>query len=101
MREDNYQTCIVKMKQFEEFIHCGNTMSSLWCSGSYIQLIKYYEYNYSIYSYFTLMCFVNFKDRTYCINPHRYSTTTSKQVSYIRAAAKVWERRGYERILWI
>ena len=93
------------MEQFEPFTHYNNTMSSImwprtpWPSG--IQLIKYYELDYCIYSYITMICFVNYKDKTYCINPRRYSTTTSKQVSYIRRAAKVWERKGYERILWI
>ena len=97
---DNYQTCIVKMEQFENFLHYNNTMSGYHFREA-IQLIKYYEIDYSIYSYNTLICFVNFEERIYCLNPTRYSTTTSKQVSYIRIAIKVWERKGFQRILWI
>ena len=100
--QDNYNTCIVKMEQFQKFEHYGNTMSgNMVDRGSSIKLIKLYKYDYSIYSYNTLICFVDFKEKTYCINPTKYSTTTSKQVSYIRKAAKAWERKGFERILWI
>jgi fructose-1,6-bisphosphatase len=101
--QDNYQTCVAKMEQFEDFSHYGNNMTGVLYSvySARIQLLKVYEYNYLIYSYSTLICFVNFRDRTYCINPTRYSATTSKQVSYIRRAVKVWERKGYQRILWI
>lgn len=96
---DNYQTCIIKMEQFEDFNHYNNMFGLT--HKKYIELIKEYEFDYHIYSYTTLICFVNFKDKTYCINPQRYSVTTSKQVSYIRRAAKVWERKGYKRILWL
>jgi hypothetical protein len=98
--QDNYQTCIVKMEQFEEFVHYDGNMTG-YLSHIDIQLIKHYHINYLIYSYSTLICFINFNDKTYCINPQRYSTTTSKQVSYIRRAVKVWERKGFQRILWI
>jgi len=100
---DNYQTCVEKMEQFENFHHHSShkiNMTGFYFLNS-IQLFKYYEYDYCIYSYRQLICFVNFKDKTYCINPSRYSTTTSRQVGYIRRAVKVWERKGFERILWI
>ncbi len=99
--QDKYSTCIVKMEQFQEFEHYGDTMSGLEGRGTLIKLIKDYISDYRIYSYQTLICFVNYKEKTYCLNPTKYSTTTSKQVSYIRKAAKVWERKGFERILWI
>jgi hypothetical protein len=97
---DNYQTCIVRMEQFENFSHYGGNMTGCLYHMD-IQLIKKYHLDYCIYSYSTLICFVSFKDKTYCINPTRYSVTTSKQVGYIRQAVKVWERNGFQRILWI
>jgi hypothetical protein len=98
--QDNYKTCIVKMERFEFFVHHKNTMKGL-CLRTNIFLINEYKFDYCIISYDTIICFINFNDKTYCINPQHYSTTTSKQVSYIRRAAKVWERKGFERILWL
>lgn len=98
----NYQVCIKRMENFEDFIHHGSTMSGYWVPNNYIKLIKTYQYDYAIYSYNTLICFVDFMNKTYCINPARYSATTSKQKSYIRKAAKSWEYfNGYKNILWI
>ena len=103
--EVNYQVCIRRMENFEDFIHCGNTMSGYNTydrDNNYIKLIKIYQYDYAIYSYNTLICFVDFIGKTYCVNPNKYSTTTSKQKSYIRQAAKSWEYyNGYKNILWI
>jgi hypothetical protein len=102
--KDNYSTSIIKMEQFEPFNHYHDNMRGiLWPENNRgnIQLIKYYEFDYNIYSYTTMMCFVNFRREFYCINPHKYSTTTSKQVSYIMRAARVWESKEFERILWI
>jgi hypothetical protein len=100
---DNYQTCIVKMEQFEDFTHRSthkiNMRGTQFCGG--VQFIKCYNFDYIILSYTTMICFVNFRDKTYCINPQKFSTTTSRQVSYILRAVKVWERKGFERILWI
>ncbi len=101
MKKVNYAVCVKNMMYFLNFTHYGNNMSGILKPDQEIQLIKYYKYDYAIYSYKTLICFVNFTDRTYCINPKKYSSTTSKQVTYIRRAAKNWEHEGFERILWI
>jgi hypothetical protein len=100
MMQVSYERCIKRMEQFEEFVHYDGNMTG-YLSHIEFQLIKHYHINYAIYSFTTLICFINFKDKTYCINPYKYSVTTSKQVSYIRRAVKVWERKGFERILWI
>lgn len=100
----NYNTCIKRMENFEEFVHYKHNMSggiNPYLKEKYINLIKQYAYHYSIYSYNTLICFVNYKDKTYSINPVKYSRTTSKQVWCIIKAARTWERNGYRRILWI
>ena len=98
---DNYQTCIAKMELFVDFEHYGSNMNGYYVNNMNIQLIKKYKADYIIYSYSTLICFINFNDKTYYINPTKYSTTTSKQVTFIRKAAKGWERKGFERRLWI
>jgi hypothetical protein len=90
------------MENFRVFVHHDNTISArVLLNGLKIQLMKEYEAHYFIISYRTVICFVDFKNKTYCINPQKYSRTTSRQVNLIYRAAEVWESKGFERILWI
>ena len=83
-----------------EFMHHGENMHGT-LSDSKLKIKEIHNFNYLIYSYSTLICFVDFEKKIYSINPHKYSVTTSKQINYIREAAKRWENIGYERILWL
>lgn len=97
---DNYVECLQKMKDFQEFTHSGQNMRGRRERGT-LDLIYKYSYDYSIYSYRTIICIVNFDNNMYVINPYRYSTTTAKHKFYIRIAAQSWEIEGYENVLWL
>lgn len=97
---ESYKICIGRMRFFEEFLHYDENMRGVK-ERRIINLREIYHTDYCIYSYSTLMCFVDLDKRVYSINPRKYSVTTSKQVSYILEAAKKWEMRGFENILWI
>lgn len=99
---DSYRVCLERMKSFEEFMHYSNNMHGIKLMHSKFSNIEYKNtIGYYIYSYTTLVCFVDFDNKKYCINPYKYSTTTSKQVTLIRRAAIKWEYNGFERIMWL
>ena len=97
---DNYQNCLIKMKSLEEFTHYDENMRGIKEKRTF-QLRETYNADYCIYSYKTIICFVDLTKHIYCITPYQYSTTTSKQLSYIRVASATWDKYGLKRILWI
>ncbi len=97
--EESYGNCVEKMKLFYEFEHYSKNMIGVHERREF-NLRKTYVSTYCIYSYSTIICFINYFDKIYCINPYNYSRTTSKQTTLIRRAAEYWERIGFSRVLW-
>lgn len=78
---DNYETISRKLEKLEPFT--GNSLRGHWVGSSYI--VVSYETNIAV-----------FNSGRAVINSRKYSVTTSKQQSKIRAAWRKFEPQEYE-----